>query len=60
MVPAKVVSTRSARRLKRDRFVGLLRAHEARLRRLCHGMLTDRARVDVCPLRCIYELIALM
>lgn len=44
--PAEVVSTRSARRLKRDRFEGLLRAHESRLRRLCHGMLTDRARVD--------------
>src|SRR6476646_8973956 len=46
MAPAEIVSTRSARRLKRDRFEGLLRAHESRLRRLCHGMLTDRARVD--------------
>src|SRR3954467_110846 len=46
MVPAEIVSTRSARRLKRERFEGLLRAHESRLRRLCHGMLTDRSRVD--------------
>jgi RNA polymerase sigma-70 factor (ECF subfamily) len=46
MAPAEIVSTRSARRLKRDRFEGLLRAHESRLRRLCHGMLTDRTRVD--------------
>src|SRR3954447_1359173 len=36
----------SAERVRRGRFESLLHAHQSRLRRLCHGMLTDRSRVD--------------
>jgi RNA polymerase sigma-70 factor (ECF subfamily) len=36
----------SADRVRRGRLESLLHAHQSRLRRLCHGMLTDRTRVD--------------